>query len=152
MKVRVTAVPTVRWRCPGIQAVLCTTRFTLKEALMSPPTPPKVKSSMARTCAASEGSPQGSFPNQATHPFAPRPGPVLQGGDHVEEGEEAREEDDEGEEGVQQLPALVDARVRELVVEPERRGEDEEQDERHPGQRVAEEAGPPPPRGQRGTR
>ena len=40
---------------------------------------------------------------------------------------------------VQQLPALVNAGVRVLVMDADRRREDEEQDERGPGHRVAEE-------------
>ena len=72
MKVSVTAVPTVRCRWPTIHAVLWTMRFRLYEALMSPPMPPKANSSIASTCAASDGSPHGSRANQATQPRPPR--------------------------------------------------------------------------------
>ena len=39
---------------------------------MRPPTPPKTNRSMASTCAATDGSPQGSLPNHATQPRPPR--------------------------------------------------------------------------------
>ena len=44
---------------------------------MSPPTPPKTKRSMARTWAVTDGSPQGSLPNQATQPRPPRARPPV---------------------------------------------------------------------------
>src|SRR6266540_2457176 len=77
MNVSVTAVPTVRWRCPTMYAVLWTTRFMLNEALMRPPIPPPAKRIIASTCAATDGSPHGSFPNQAIQPLPPRARPPL---------------------------------------------------------------------------
>ena len=57
--------------------MLCTTRFTLNEARISPPTPPKANSSIASTCAVTEGSPQGSRTNQATPSLAARARPPI---------------------------------------------------------------------------
>ena len=150
MNVSVTAVPTVRCRWPGIYAVLWTTMLTLNEALIRPPTPPKAKSTMASTCAATDGSPQGSRRNQASQPrAAARPAADLERRDDVEEREQARKEHREGQEGVQELPPLVDAGVRVLVVDADRRGEEQEQDERGARHRIAEELAARLPRHQR---
>src|SRR5258705_3930822 len=58
-------------------AVLCTTMFTLKDALIRPPIPPNAKSTMARTCAATDGSDHGSFANQLIQPRPPRARPAV---------------------------------------------------------------------------
>src|SRR5258705_12664904 len=58
-------------------AVLCTTIFTLKDALIRPPIPPNANSTIASTCAATEGSAHGSFVNQLSHPRPPRARPAV---------------------------------------------------------------------------
>ena len=47
MNDNVAAVPTARWKCPTMYMLLCTSRFMLCEALISPPMPPKANVSMA---------------------------------------------------------------------------------------------------------
>lgn len=72
MKLRATAVPTVRWKWPEIHEVLWTTRFRLYEAFTRPPIPPKAKSSMATACAVNSGLPQGRLKIQVSQPLPPR--------------------------------------------------------------------------------
>jgi hypothetical protein len=43
MMVSATAVPTVRWKWPGMNDVLCTTRFTVALAFTNPLMPPRTK-------------------------------------------------------------------------------------------------------------
>ena len=49
MMVSATAVPTVRWKWPGIHEVLCTTRFIVALAFTEPEMPPRMKPSIARS-------------------------------------------------------------------------------------------------------
>ena len=77
MKESVAAEETVRWKCPGTQAVLCTTRLMLYEALIKPPMPPNMKRIPASSWAATEGSPQGSFQIQPSQPLPPRARPPI---------------------------------------------------------------------------
>src|SRR5690606_9126637 len=72
MNVSVTAVPTVRWKWPGIHVVLCTTTLRLNAAFTKPPAPPKMKEIIASACAANEGSRHGSFGIQPNQPLPPR--------------------------------------------------------------------------------
>ena len=72
MNVRVTAVATVRWKCPATNSVLCTTRFTSYEAFTSPPMPPNANRIIARFWAAYDGSCHGSAPTHANRPRPPR--------------------------------------------------------------------------------
>ena len=58
------------------------------------------------------GHPRAAGRTRRASPFPRAPGRRLQRGDHVEEREQAREEHREGEERVEELPALVDAGVR----------------------------------------
>jgi hypothetical protein len=114
--------------------------FTLKDALIRPPIPPKAKSTIAEHLRGD----RGIGPRELREPAEPSPaaarssGRLERGGD-VEEREQARKEDREGQEGVQELPGLVDARIRVLVMDADRRGQDQEQDERGPRHRIAEE-------------
>ncbi len=135
---------------PGTYAVLWTTRFTLNEARIRPPAPPKAKSTMASTCAASEGSPHGSSEEPREPPrSAPSPAADLERRDDVEEREQARKEHGEREQGVEELPPLVNAGVRVLVMDADRRGEEQEQDERSARHRIAQELAARLPRHQR---
>ena len=77
MKLSATAEPTVRWKCPGTNMVLCTTRFTLKDALISPLTPPREKRTIPSSCAATDGSRHGRAVTQPKSPRPPRARPPI---------------------------------------------------------------------------
>ena len=72
MNDRVTAVATVRWKCPGTQAVLWMTRLMLYEALVSPPIPPNMNRMPASSWAVTDGSLQGRARTQPIRPVPPR--------------------------------------------------------------------------------
>ena len=106
MKVSATAVPTVRWKWPGTNMVLCTTRFTLNEALTRPLIPPRAKRTIASACAVKDGvAPRQRRiqPSQAL--AAPGPAAGLERGQHREGGDHAGHEDGEGDKGVHGLVA-----------------------------------------------
>src|SRR6266498_4785025 len=77
MNVSATALPTVRWKCAWIHAVLCTTEFIMYDALMAPPMPPTAKSSIARTTLENVGFAHGSLPSQSSRPLAPLARPAA---------------------------------------------------------------------------
>jgi hypothetical protein len=101
--------------------------------------PPKAKSTIARTWAASDGSPQGSLVNHRSKPRPARPSAAFERGEDVEEGQQAGEEHRERQEGVQQLPALMDAGVGILMVDAHGDGEGQKEEEQHPRHGVAEQ-------------
>ena len=107
---------------------------------MAPPNPPTANMSMARATLENAGSPQGSSSSQLSRPLAPFMRPATSNRrDDGEGGDEAGEEDQLRVEGVEELPAGRHAGVDELMVEAHRRRQQDEQHERQPGQRIAEQ-------------
>ena len=83
-------------------------------------------------------------PRQRPHPVeqpfrALQPPGHFQRRDDGERSHEARIHHGIGGHRVRELPAGADPGIGELVVEPDRRGQEHEEDEHHPGQRIAEQ-------------
>src|SRR5699024_321896 len=75
--VTATETPTVIWKCPVINNVLCTTWFNWKFVCAIPPAPPGMKNTIAINGARKRTSFQGKYLNQPSKPVAPFFLPVL---------------------------------------------------------------------------
>ena len=107
---------------------------------MAPPNPPSAKVIIDRPTLAKNGSRHGRHviqPNEAR--AAARAAGVLERRDHGEGRDQAGEHDGVGRERVDQLPAAGNAGVGELVVEADRRREQDELHEHDPRDGVAEQ-------------
>ena len=121
--------------------MLWTTRLTLYEALMRPLIPPKANMSMASTCATSEGSFQGSLVNHHTNPRPPRArAPFSREATTLKKVSRLGEKHRKGQKGMEQLRAPVNARVGVLMMDTDRDGEYQKEDERGARHGVAEES------------
>src|SRR5262249_15330894 len=91
MNVSVTAVPTVRGRGPGIQAVWCTTRFRLR-GVDQPADAPEGEQQHGEHLRRHRGiTPRKPSEPHDESPPASRPSAALERGHHVEEREQAWE-------------------------------------------------------------
>src|SRR5690625_626601 len=66
-----TVTPTVKWKCPVINNVLCTTWFNWKFVWAIPPAPPRMNVAIAKNNAKKRASFQGSFLNHPSNPVPP---------------------------------------------------------------------------------